>query len=58
MQNIIGGHIFHVIKAHDLTQHFYGSSFVLERENVEDNFFYKSFTMGKRCAKKGANNQT
>jgi hypothetical protein len=56
MQNIIGGHIFHVIKAHDLTQHFYGSSFVLERENVEDDFFYKSFTMGKRCAKKGANN--
>jgi hypothetical protein len=39
MQNVINGHIFHVIKTHDLTQHFYGSSFVLDRENVEDEFF-------------------
>jgi hypothetical protein len=39
MKNIIGGHIFHVIKAHDLTQHFYNSSFISKRKNVEDDYF-------------------
>jgi hypothetical protein len=58
MQNVIGRHIFHVINAHDLTQHIYNSNFVSEKINVEDKSFYKYLTMGEACARKGASNET
>ncbi len=39
MQNIIGGHIFHVIKAHDLTQNIFTTRISFQKEHVEEGFF-------------------
>jgi hypothetical protein len=52
MQNVIGRHIFHVIKAHDLTQHIYDSNFVSEKINVEDNLFLNLSQWEKRVQEK------
>jgi hypothetical protein len=52
MQNIIGGHIFHVIKTHDLTQNIFITQVSFQREKMWKMIFLQIFHNGRSMCKK------
>jgi hypothetical protein len=52
MQNIIGGHIFHVIKAHDLIQNIFITRVSFKGEKMWKTIFLQIFHNGRNVRKK------
>jgi len=52
MQNVIGGYIFHVIKAHDLTQNIFTTQVLFQRKKLWKIIFLQVFHNGKGMCKK------